>query len=131
MNNEKHLFILRGLPGSGKSYLASVIAPEFNVAADDYFDVYNGGEFNPAYLRDAHNWCRGKVSEWVVAGKDRIAVHNTNTQTWEYEKYLNLGKEYGYNVHVIVVENHHGSESVHGVPTETIEKMRNRFEVKL
>ena len=31
----------------------------------------------------------------------------------------------------IIVENRHGGENVHNVPQETLEKMKNRFEIKL
>lgn len=127
---DKHLFIIRGLPGSGKSYLASLIA-DLNVAADDYFDIYNGGEFDPNYLWDAHSWCRTKVRDWMAGGGSKIAVHNTFTREWEFEEYVEFARMYGYTVHTIVVENRHESESVHDVPAETVERMRDRFEIKL
>jgi len=42
-----------------------------------------------------------------------------------------MAKRYGYRIHTIVVENRHGGENVHGVPSDKLEIMKNRFEVKL
>lgn len=131
MEIEKHLYILRGVPGSGKSKLAALIAPDHNVAADDYFDLYNGGKFNPNFLPDAHAWCLAVAKTWMGVGEEHVAVHNTFTREWEFEKYVEAAKEYGYTVHTIIVENRHGSSSVHDVPANAVERMKERFEVKL
>jgi hypothetical protein len=32
---------------------------------------------------------------------------------------------------VMTVENYHGNKSVHNVPEETMQKMRNRFQINL
>lgn len=60
-----------------------------------------------------------------------IVVSNTSTTEKEMQPYLDLAKEFGYTVVSLIVENRHGNSSVHGVPKETLEKMKNRFEVKL
>jgi adenylate kinase family enzyme len=125
------LIIIRGVSGGGKSTLADLIAKHTNVAADDYFDIYNGGKFNPSYLRDAHSWCFSQVKDWMQQEEEIIAVHNTFTREWEFEDYIKLAKQNGYRVHSIIVENRHDGKSVHGVPDETIQKMKDRFEVKL
>lgn len=127
----KDLFLLRGVPGAGKSSMASILSPAFNIAADDYFDEVHGGKFVPSELKDAHAWCQDMVEEWMSFDKPVIAVANTFTRAWEMEYYRTLAKEYGYRVHSIIVENRHGSESLHQVPPETVAKMADRFEIKL
>ncbi len=47
------------------------------------------------------------------------------------ESYYNMAKEYGYMVFSMIVENRHRGKNVHGVPTEALERMKNRFELKL
>ena len=42
-----------------------------------------------------------------------------------------LAEKYGYMVISMIVENRHDGENIHNVPEETIEKMRNRFDIKL
>lgn len=127
----KHLFILRGIPGSGKSTIAELIARYTNVAADDYFDIFNSKNFDPKLLGKAHQWCFAQVEDWMQQEEEKIAVHNTFTREWEYKDYIKLAKKYGYTVHVMVVENHHGNKSVHNVPEDKIQQMRDRFEVKI
>ena len=127
----KIAYIIRGLPGSGKTTLAQKLAPKSNVAADDWFDFFNDGVFNPEKLKRAHQWCKEVFTEFCQENDEFVAVHNTFTQNWEYQPYIDIAEKHGYVVHVIVVENHHGNESVHGVPKDAINKMRNRFEINL
>ena len=61
----------------------------------------------------------------------KIVVANTFTQEWEMKTYYEMAERYNYRVHSVIVENRHGGVNEHNVPDETIEKMRNRFEVKL
>jgi hypothetical protein len=42
-----------------------------------------------------------------------------------------LERELGYTTFVAIVENRHGGKNTHGVPENTIEVMRDRFEFKL
>ena len=60
-----------------------------------------------------------------------IVVSNTFTQEWEMEAYYKLAEQYGYKVFSIIVENRHGGVNQHGVPTDKLKQMADRFEVKL
>ena len=60
-----------------------------------------------------------------------VVVSNTFTQEWEMKPYYELAEKYGYTVFSLVVENRHNGINTHGVPDETLEKMENRFEIKL
>ena len=129
----KELILLRGIPGSGKSTLANIIAGSDGdaFAADDYFDLFNNGEFNGALLRDAHDWCKDMAEEMMENDSSKVVIHNTFTTKKEMEPYFDLAKKHGYRVFCVVVENRHGGTSVHEVPKETIKKMKNRFEVMI
>lgn len=128
---ENVLFIVRGLPGSGKTTLAHMLA-NLVYSADDYFTCkVDGYNFNPKYLPEAHKECQDNVRNAMEHDVPRIAVANTFTQEWEMEPYFKLAKEFGYMVQCIVVENRHGNESIHDVPETAMKRMRNRFEVQL
>ena len=138
---EKILYIVRGIPGSGKSTFAKkLVEHDFLVCeADKYFVDKETGEYNFDFskIKEAHKFCQDLVETYM---KDslvndqfyrEIAVSNTFTQEWEMEHYMELAKKYGYTVFTLVVENRHGGKNIHNVPEEIIEKMKQRFEIKL
>lgn len=130
----KTLYLIRGLPGSGKSTFASELVPEFLVCeADKYFVVDGEHRFDSTKLKDAHNWCQKIVETYMENGETypKIAVSNTFTREWEMDPYFDLAEKYGYRVFSVIVENYHGNYSTHNVSDETLNKMRNRFEINL
>jgi hypothetical protein len=131
------LILLRGLPGSGKTTLASVIlsTPGGSVdvlSADDFF-VNERGEyhFDGSKLKEAHNSCQVRCAEKMKLETFKIVVANTFTQDWEMIPYYEMAERYGYRVHSVIVENKHNGSNIHGVPEDKIIQMKNRFEVKL
>lgn len=138
---EKVLYIVRGLPGSGKSTFATELvgAPYLVCEADQYFiDKVTGAyNFDKDKIGAAHGYCKNKVETYMkdsLANDQfyrKIAVSNTFTQEWEMQPYFDLARKYGYKVFSVIVENRHGGSNVHSVPAETLDKMKNRFEVKL
>jgi predicted kinase len=131
----KELFLLRGLPGSGKSTLAKSL-DGIHVEADQFFMVEGEYRFDASKLKEAHNNCLTRVKSYMYinSSKDnseRIIVSNTFTQEWEMKPYFDMATEYGYRVYSIIVENRHGGVNEHGVPSDKLEQMKNRFNIKL
>lgn len=125
------LIIIRGLPGSGKSTLAKNFrmygGPHYTIwEADMFFITPNGYEFNPLMIKDAHAWCYANVVRDLVRKVNPI-VSNTFTTNWEMEKYFLL-KEKFPDLEIVVINVTTQFESIHGVPKETMDKMRNRWE---
>lgn len=125
----KELILLRGLPGSGKSTLAKRICNQ-HVEADMYFIQDSNYQFDASKLKQAHEWCQRRTEDYMKLGYN-VVVSNTFTQEWEMKPYYELAEKYGYRVHSLVVENRHGGVNEHDVPQETLDKMKNRFEIKL
>ena len=128
----KTLYIVIGIPGSGKSTFAqSLDCPVFE--ADQYFIDSETGEykFDGSKIKLAHNWCKLRVEQSMEDDFQKIVVSNTFTQEWEMDAYYELAKQYGYRVFSLIVENRHGGVNEHGVPEDKLELMKNRFEVKL
>jgi len=126
----KNLILLRGLPGSGKTTFAKLLGGE-HIEADLYFITDGEYKFNPSKIKDAHEWCQDIVESYLRNEVEQVIVSNTFTQDWEMQLYMDLANKYGYRVTSLIVENRHGSNSVHNVPEETIDKMKKRFQIKL
>jgi predicted kinase len=128
---EKILYLVRGIPGSGKSTLAKQLTS--NVFEADHYFYDNDGNYNfiPSEIKEAHKECQEFVGYAMESGIPKIAVSNTFTQEWELQPYYELAIKHGYYVTSLIVENRHGNESIHGVPEDKIQIMKERFEIKL
>ena len=124
----KDLFLIRGIPGCGKSTIADALNVDFRISADEYFG--NHTKFDKTKLTTAHRWCEMEVETRMLLNEN-IAVANTFTRQGEMQPYFDLAEKYNYRIHTMIIENRHGSVSVHNVPIHNIAHMVNRFEVKL
>ena len=133
------LFLVRGLPGSGKTSFATAIWNDYAVCEADkfFYDKEGNYNFDPTKLKEAHTWCKNEVESKMIEHQNNqqyypeIAVSNTFTQEWEMEDYFKLAEKYGYKVVSLIIENRHGGQNVHGVPEDKLQIMKNRFQIKL
>jgi predicted kinase len=133
------LFLVRGLPGSGKTSFATAIWNEYAVCEADkfFYDKEGNYNFDVSKLKEAHTWCKNQVETRMIDHQNNqqyypeIAVSNTFTQEWEMEDYFKLAEKYGYKVVSLIIENRHGGQNVHGVPEDKLQIMKNRFQIKL
>ena len=129
----KTLFCIRGIPGSGKTTAAEFLAggdwPV--ISADDYFMIDGKYIFNRASLGRAHEYCEKTVEEYMKANTEKIFVANTFTTEKEIATYKKLADDNNYRFISLIVENRHGNSSIHNVPDDTIQKMKDRFSIKL
>ena len=103
--NEKQLIIMRGLPGSGKSYKANQIVEEFGgkiFSTDSYPGLYSGEgkdiQFDPSKIVEAHQWNQSEAKKAMESGLSPIIIDNTNVQAWEAKEYVKFAKDFGYSV---------------------------------
>lgn len=129
------LYLIRGLPGSGKSTFASTLfmngMVQQIVEADDFFIQSDGSYvFDAKQLCKAHSICRSKVQQYLQEGYS-VAVSNTSTTESEVAVYQNLATRFDTPFISIIMENRHGSSSIHNVPQSTMTHMKRRFSIKL
>ena len=132
---EKILYIVRGIPGSGKSTFAKSLGGT-HFETDMFFMKDGEYKFDMFKLKEAHKWCQDSVYSAMIlnhtAGLNNvIVVSNTFTQEWEMKPYFEMADQHDYKVFSIVVENRHGGVNEHNVPEEVLTSMRNRFEINL
>jgi predicted kinase len=119
----KKLYLIRGIPGSGKStYARSLNIPD-HFEADMWFDQNEG--YNPSKIKQAHSWCLNQTLEVMKQGKP-VVVSNTFIRLWEMKSYQEAAKHFGYEVEEITMTGRW--PNVHGVPENKIQEMLNRFE---
>lgn len=134
----KTMYILRGLPGSGKSTFAKSIAKPWQIFEADQFFMNDGKyEFDATKLKDAHQDCKDRVRNAMRPSLLRgllyntIVVSNTFTQEWEMKFYRVIAKKYGYRIFYVIIENRHGNTNEHGVSEDKIQIMKDRFTISL
>jgi len=121
------LYLIRGLPGSGKSTLGQQLAGSHSFEADDYFMKDGVYTFDPSLLPNAHASCQLHVLTSMKEMVTEIAVCNTFSEQWEVDPYLEMWKEHPiYTVNIIECQNDFGS--THGVPEQTVQDMEDRWE---
>ena len=101
------IYILRGLPGSGKStwiknYEAENYQESGKVCSADHFHMVNGiYQYNPLKAGEAHLKCLEKYLSALQTGQYPIFVDNTNTQSFEIAPYWQLACVFGIQVKII------------------------------
>lgn len=138
----KKMVIMRGLPGSGKSTLAKQIQNSFSnhvnssiiLSTDDIWTTDNHYLWNPKALFQSHIVNQAKAEMACYRGINLIIIDNTNITEREYEPYVNLAKENGYDIEFAIPETDWAFDvqecfkrNTHGVRLEVIEKMKERF----
>ncbi|XP_032190018.1 NEDD4-binding protein 2 isoform X1 [Mustela erminea] len=96
------LVLLRGLPGSGKSFLARTLQEDnpsgVILSTDDYFYINGQYQFDVKYLGEAHEWNQNRAKEAFEKKVSPVIIDNTNLQAWEMKPYVSLSQKHKYKV---------------------------------
>jgi predicted kinase len=129
-----NLYLIRGLPGSGKSTFAATLARALDCdhwEHDQYLYTEEG-----EYL-----WTEGRMAyayrqclldtEATMERQEPVVVSNVFPTAKSLKNYRKLAEKYDYRVTYIVVENRRGGVNIHDVPQEALDNMREAFQVSL
>ncbi|NWS14586.1 N4BP2 protein, partial [Pachyramphus minor] len=133
------LVLLRGVPGSGKSYLARNLLEDnpggIILSTDDYFNKHGQYHYDPSCLGEAHDWNRKRAKEAFEVGISPIIIDNTNIQAWEMKPYVTLAQQFKYKVVFREPDTwwkfkpkELERRNIHGVSKEKIKRMLERYE---
>lgn len=145
----KHLTIIRGISGSGKStYIRehfpratrADMSPEgyspVVVSGDHHFeDPYTGVyTFDGSQLGLAHSKSQVELIRRMAAGTPHVIVDNTHTRLWEMAVAKELAAAFCYEVQEVrlfdggCTDEELAERNSHGVPLDKIQVMRDRWE---
>lgn len=145
-NHCKVMVLMRGCPGSGKSFQAINIlnlcyqnanVDEFIFSADKYFIDKKTGKyiFISSKLSSAHEWTYNKAQKAVQYEVTPVIIDNTNIQAWEMERYVKLAVINGYWIEIVEPVSEWAwdtkmlfNKTKHSVPFDTIHLMIQRYD---
>lgn len=141
----KQVFILRGLPGAGKSHYAKQLVNELVqsdssqyriFSTDDYFIKDGEYHFDKFKLSEYHNLNLARFIGALANGIPLVILDNTNIRKWEFIAYSEAAHALGYQVKEVVVgdvkdkamQHLYFQRNTHNVPLKMINKMAYQFE---
>jgi hypothetical protein len=148
MNTNK-LYIFCGIAGSGKTTKAKKITNCVFEADNYWLNCVGDYLFVPTKIGKAHQWCQAEVRKAMEDGKTSIAVSNTSLTPKERKPYIDLAKEFGYEVSLELPDSPwfldilprlrdktftdddvwtFVRKNTHGVPFDSIKKMMERWD---
>ena len=136
----KVMFLMRGLPGSGKSTIVQQLRAKYSRAvvcsADDYFLGEDGKyHFDAEKLPEAHGQCQARAKQSCQNGRHVVIIDNTNIRRWEMGHYVGLAKKHGYVVIVVHPKTPWrfdpemlATRNKHGVPVDVLKRKLQMFD---
>lgn len=113
----KTLYIMQGVPGSGKSTFAEMIREKTHgviFSTDDYWyettnewgQTYRGEtyNFNGDKLGIAHRWNQKRCLDAMLKDRQSIIIDNTNIKRKDAQVYKDLAALFDYDVQIVRVE---------------------------
>jgi predicted kinase len=136
--NEKRVYLMVGVSGSGKSTAAKKLAEEIPdtviVSADHHMvDATGKWSFDPTRLSVCHATCQERFHDAIKRGVSTIIVDNTNLISEHRAVYTDHALQNGYSVTLLVFDIDIETalkRNVHGVPRHTLEAQHRKLDLK-
>lgn len=132
------LVIMRGLPGSGKSFKAAQMGGKVFSTDDFWTEVATDG-FDGERIQEAHAWNINRAAKALFEDKATLVIiDNTNTKAWEAKPYIVLAEAAGYEMEIVESDSpwcrdvkECFKKNQHNVPEAGIQAMFDRWEYDL
>lgn len=138
------MVLMRGAPGSGKSYLSRSLVDKTlgngdyrnHIFSTDSFFISNGTyRYQADRIEDAHRFNQNNVRTKAREGWSPIIVDNTNMTLWEMYAYVQIAADNGYYLEILEPATHWrynarslASKNTHGVSEQKIKAMLAKYE---
>lgn len=137
-NPRKCIYILRGLPGSGKtSYISKIVD---KIKNKDSYRICNYQDYldanNPRDIPKSYTICFNMFMDYLDDYSIKtIFIDNPNIESWEYQNYIDLVNIYGYDVKIVEIScpdynyiEYFWSRTSTKITLENMKSMWNRWE---
>lgn len=138
---DKQVWILRGLPGSGKSTFCQQLQEDSQLSSvrcntDHYFEVNGQYQFDVDRLGEFHQRNLYRFISAVSNQVPLVICDNTNMQIWEFANYVKVASEYDYQVKIKTIgdpncrqhQKECANRNSHGVLLSQIRLMGQRYQ---
>lgn len=127
------LFIIRGVPGSGKTTYSNRLKANLikfgydpddivQLEADMFFeDEYGNYNWKPELLSTAHAWCFNSAKQ-ALKNHKIVIVSNTFINIRDIDRYVNLAIDMDIDYYIYRCNNNY--QNVHNVPKSAVDRMR-------
>lgn len=124
------LYLIRGIPGSGKTTLAKQLLEQGKAQrhfeADTFFTSPEGVYvYDKNKIKTAHFLCQRDTRQALLKGYS-VVVANTFTMVHELTPYYDIADHAGVYLKIIRATGNY--DNVHDVPREIVDMMRDRFQ---
>ena len=139
ISNSTVLFLMRCLPGSGKSTIVAMLQEKYKesavCSADRFFTQGDGTySWSREKLSAAHEQCHTKAIEACEAKTPVVIIDNTNIKRWEMKFYVELASQHCYTVVVVTPKTpwcldveELAKRNTHRVPVEALQEKKRAF----
>lgn len=135
---KRKLYIMRGLPGSGKSTKAKELAGKLGkvFSTDDFFMQDGEYRFDANRLPEYHRRNLDASTMAMRRGTGVVVIDNTNIEPWHFDKYVEAGRLYGYELEFVEFDPRNysdaklkelASRNTHRVPEAAIRSMKDKW----
>lgn len=136
---QKILWIMRGISGSGKSTLANKLVQDGVIlGTDDFFETENEYQYDFSRIEEAHQWNIARAEEMMQKGISPIVIDNTNVGASAMKPYVENGLKYGYKIEMAEPNTpwkfnaeELAQRNKHGTSKEIIQEMLDKWEPDL
>ena len=122
------LVIVRGLPGSGKTYLAQQDYPGHLLLEGDqyYMTDTNKYEFGEGMLKSSSEYVKMMLATALSTGIKSVVITTTSPDGKRALEYASIAKGFGHKTKFVWIdfENGNTNQNRHGLPASVIEKMK-------
>ncbi len=117
----KHLYIVRGPFGTGKTEFAKSLS-ENVISCWDYYAKYGENKWNEKLKPHADEYCRNSVVEMMQQDECQVFVTNSFSKNSDLDFYYQQAEKYGYKVFSIVMDCRDAQEFKRNAPQDVVLK---------